>query len=260
MKPDEIRILVIEDNPNWVNKTRQILRHLGYANVRTSANAEEARATFKEFDPHLAVVDIMLPEDEDGFDLIKEMRDADPCMHIIAVSALESSDYKSFGIRAGADDYIAKTATITELSDRLERHLKRIPLDMAEPVVRWRNISLDRMSGIVRCEKSKGKSVTFPVDGYEKRILGFLMENQGEAFTSRELHDMFWGKEELRSTNVVMLRVRAIRGGLRSACAEMCRAATRLLYTSESVTSAAKEKCCAAFVLLLCSICAFTAQ
>ena len=74
MKPDEIRILVIEDNPNWVNKTRQILRHLGYANVRTSANAEEARATFKEFDPHLAVVDIMLPEDEDGFDLIKEMR------------------------------------------------------------------------------------------------------------------------------------------------------------------------------------------
>ena len=260
MKPDEIRILVIEDNPNWVNKTRQILRHLGYANVRTSANAEEARATFKEFDPHLAVVDIMLPEDEDGFDLIKEMRDADPCMHIIAVSALESSDYKSFGIRAGADDYIAKTATITELSDRLERHLKRIPLDMAEPVVRWRNISLDRMSGIVRCEKSKGKSVTFPVDGYEKRILGFLMENQGEAFTSRELHEMFWGKEELRSTNVVMLRVRAIRGGLRSACAEMCRAATRLLYTSESVTSAAKEKCCAAVVLLLCSICAFTAQ
>ena len=122
-------------------KTRQILRHLGYANVRTSANAEEARATFKEFDPHLAVVDIMLPEDEDGFDLIKEMRDADPRMHIIAVSALESSDYKSFGIRAGADDYIAKTATITELSDRLERHLKRIPLDMAEPVVRWRNIS-----------------------------------------------------------------------------------------------------------------------
>ena len=141
MKADEIRILVIEDNPNWVNKTRQILRHLGYANVRTSANAEEARATFKEFDPHLAVVDIMLPEDEDGFDLIKEMRDADPRMHIIAVSALESSDYKSFGIRAGADDYIAKTATITELSDRLERHLKRIPLDMAEPVVRWRNIS-----------------------------------------------------------------------------------------------------------------------
>ena len=92
MKADEIRILVIEDNPNWVNKTRQILRHLGYANVRTSANAEEARATFKEFDPHLAVVDIMLPEDEDGFDLIKEMRDADPRMHIIAVSALESSD------------------------------------------------------------------------------------------------------------------------------------------------------------------------
>ena len=176
MKADEIRILVIEDNPNWVNKTRQILRHLGYANVRTAANAEEARATFKEFDPHLAVVDIMLPEDEDGFDLIKEMRDADPRMHIIAVSALESSDYKSFGIRAGADDYIAKTATITELSDRLERHLKRIPLDMAEPVVRWRNISLDRMSGMVRCEKSKGKSVTFPVDGYEKRILGFLMD------------------------------------------------------------------------------------
>ena len=226
MKADEIRILVIEDNPNWVNKTRQILRHLGYANVRTSANAEEARATFKEFDPHLAVVDIMLPEDEDGFDLIKEMRDADPRMHIIAVSALESSDYKSFGIRAGADDYIAKTATITELSDRLERHLKRIPLDMAEPVVRWRNISLDRMSGIVRCEKSKGKSVTFPVDGYEKRILGFLMENQGEAFTSRELHDMFWGKEELRSTNVVMLRVRAIRGKF-DAAGEKCPITTR---------------------------------
>ncbi|MBQ6341066.1 MAG: response regulator [Kiritimatiellae bacterium] len=70
MKPDEIRILVIEDNPNWVNKTRQILRHLGYANVKTAANAEDARVAFKEFDPHLAVVDIMLPEEEDGFDLI----------------------------------------------------------------------------------------------------------------------------------------------------------------------------------------------
>ena len=226
MKPDEIRILIIEDNPNWVNKTRQILRHLGYANVKTAANAEDARVTFKEFDPHLAVVDIMLPEEEDGFDLIKEMRDANPRMHIVAVSALESSDYKSFGIRAGADDYIAKTATITELSDRLERHLKRIPLDMAEPVVRWRNVTLDRVSGMVRCEKSKGKSATFPVDGYEKRILGFLMENQGEAFSSRELHDMFWGVNEVRSSNVVLLRVKAIRNKFDSV-GEECPITTR---------------------------------
>ena len=122
MKADEIRILVIEDNPNWVNKTRQILRHLGYANVRTAANAEEARATFKEFDPHLAVVDIMLPEDEDGFDLIKEMRDADPRMHIIAVSALESSDYKSFGIRAGADDYIVENKTCFPLFEQTMKY------------------------------------------------------------------------------------------------------------------------------------------
>lgn len=226
MKPDEIRILVIEDNPNWVNKTRQILRHLGYENVRTAANAEEARATFKEFDPHLAIADIMLPEDEGGFDLIKEMRDADQRMHIIAVSALESPDYKSFGIRAGADDYIAKTATVTELSDRLERHLKRIPLDMAEPVVRWRNVSLDRATGMVRCEKPKGKSVTFPVDGYEKRILGFLMENQGEVFSSRDLHDMFWGRDEVRGANVVILRVRAIRGKF-DAAGDACPITTR---------------------------------
>ena len=211
MKPSEIRILVIEDNPEWVFKTRQILRQAGYENVETAADADEARRKFAEFRPHLAVVDIMLPDESAGFDLIREMREQSGQMHIIAVSALESSDYKSFGIRAGADDYIAKTATITELSDRLVHHLKRIPGDMQGSVVEWRNVSLDIDLGVVTCEKRGGKNATFLLSGYEMRILGFLMRRQGEAFTAQELHDTFWGKDEARSTNVASQRIKAIR-------------------------------------------------
>jgi len=117
------RILLVEDDENLGLVVSDLLE-MGGHEVQWSRDGEVALRDFSTFEPHLCVVDVMLPK-KDGYALVEDLKRLQPNVPVIFLTARGMEDDRIKGFRSGADDYVTKPFSNQELLLRISAVLQR---------------------------------------------------------------------------------------------------------------------------------------
>ncbi len=117
------KILVVDDEQTLLNTVRAYLEKEGYA-VQTAVDGRTALHIFRDFQPDLMVLDIMLPE-IDGLELLRQIRQSSD-VYVIMLTARADETDKIVGLTLGADDYVTKPFSPRELVARVKAALRRL--------------------------------------------------------------------------------------------------------------------------------------
>src|SRR5690349_23777901 len=179
------RILLVEDDPKTRTTVALYLEREGY-DVATAADGVEALERAREREPHLVVLDLMLPR-MDGLAVCRALRESPSVPGIIMVTARTTEDDKLTGLDLGADDYVTKPFSPRELMARVRAVLRRAA---EEDVVEIGGITIDRVRREVRAGEAE-----VPLTPTEYRLLDALATAAGRTFTRQELVDRAFGED-----------------------------------------------------------------
>jgi two-component system, OmpR family, KDP operon response regulator KdpE len=185
------RILVAEDEVALRDFVSRNLRARGFE-VLEASNGLEAIAVWEREDPHLLILDIMMPR-MDGLEVCKRVRERS-AVPIIVLTALDAESDKVAALDLGADDYLTKPFGVEELLARVRAVLRRTQLDMIsrveEDIKQFGDLEIDLTGHVVRL---KGEEVR--LSPTEFALLKQLVTNAGKVLTHRMLLQSIWGPE-----------------------------------------------------------------
>jgi len=183
---DNVRVLVVDDEPNIVDVISMALRYQGFA-VESAGNGRDAIAAVAAFKPHLILLDIMLP-DMEGFDVARRLGGERAELPIIFLTARDATEDKVRGLTSGGDDYVTKPFSLEELVARIRTILRRSGVaDQGSSRLTFADLELDEDTH----EVSRGGR---PIDltATEYRLLRYLLLNPRRVLTRAQLLDHVW--------------------------------------------------------------------
>ena len=199
-------ILAVEDEDALATLLSYNLEKEGYK-VAVAADGEEAMMMVDERQPDLVILDWMLPK-VSGIEVCRRLRSRAETRNIpiIMVTARGEETDRIRGLDTGADDYIAKPFSMSELTARIRAVLRRIRPGLAEDLVRQGDIIIDRVAHRV---KREGREIH--LGPTEFRLLDYLMQHPGRVFSREQLLNAVWGSDvyvEARTVDVHIGRLR----------------------------------------------------
>ena len=199
-------ILVGEDEGALISLLRYNLEREGYK-VLGAQDGEEALLVAAEERPDLVLLDWMLPQ-LSGIEVCRRLRGRQETRNvpIIMLTARGEETDRIRGLDTGADDYLTKPFSMTELLARLRAVLRRIRPSLAEDVVSVGDIEMDRAAHRVR-----RAGVEVHLGPTEYRLLDHLIQHPGRVFSREQLLDAVWGSDvyvEARTVDVHVGRLR----------------------------------------------------
>lgn len=202
------RILIVEDEVDIANLEKDYLELSDFeVEIENDGVAGLQRALSEEFD--LFILDLMLPG-IDGFEICKEIREKKNTP-ILMVSAKKDDIDKIRGLGLGADDYVTKPFSPSELVARVKAHLARyerlIGSNIIEnDMVEIRGIKIDKTARRVWVNGEEKQFTTKEFD-----LLCFLAENPNHVFTKEELFKEVWDMESIGDIATVTVHIKKIR-------------------------------------------------
>jgi two-component system phosphate regulon response regulator PhoB len=199
-------ILVAEDEDSLATLLQYNLEKEGYA-VSVCADGEETLLRIEEGQPDLVVLDWMLPT-VSGIEVCRRLRQrtATRNLPIVMLTARGEESDRIRGLDTGADDYVVKPFSMSELSARIRAVLRRIRPGLAEDNLRHGDITIDRVAHRVR---RGGEEIH--LGPTEFRLLDHLMQHPGRVFSREQLLNAVWGSDvyvEIRTVDVHIGRLR----------------------------------------------------
>ncbi len=205
-------ILVVEDDPAIRRGVRDALAFAGYG-VEECDRGSRALATALHARPDLVLLDVLLPE-MDGFAILRELRKTLPQLPVIMLTARGGQEDRVRGLRMGADDYVVKPFSATELLARVEAVLRRSaerPTDLRVLRLADRVVHFERLEIVLR---DGGRHC---LSELEADILRYLAVNGGRPIDRKELLQRIWGGSSREmDTRTVDMHVRLLRQKLES--------------------------------------------
>ncbi|MEM8871916.1 MAG: phosphate regulon transcriptional regulator PhoB [Pseudomonadota bacterium] len=200
------KVLVVEDE----EALRQLLSYnLGKEgfDVALSGDGDEALIAMDEEKPDLVLLDWMLPH-VSGVEICRQLRARSETRDIpvIMLTARGEEEDRIRGLELGADDYVTKPFSMSELVARMRAVLRRTRPTIAGDVATFADITLDRETRRVR---RAGRDVR--LGPTEFRLLDVLMQRPGRVFSREQLLDRVWGTDvyvEIRTVDVHVGRLR----------------------------------------------------
>jgi len=202
----DMRILVIEDDATVAEYILNGLKQAGHS-VDHAADGRDGlmMATTEEYDA--IVADRMLPGLE-GLTIVRTLRASGNATPVLVLSALGEVDERVNGLKAGADDYLAKPFAFSELMARLEA-LQRRGLAEAAPLTRLQVQDLE-MDLLSREVSRAGQKID--LQPREFRLLEYLMRHAGQVVTRTMLLEAVWDYHFDPQTNVIDVHISRLRG------------------------------------------------
>ncbi len=199
-------ILVMEDEDALATLLQYNLEKEGY-DVTVAADGEEGLLQVDERLPDLVLLDWMLPK-LSGIEVCRRLRGRAETRNlpIIMLTARGEETDRVRGLDTGADDYMTKPFSMTELTARIRAVLRRIRPGLADDRINHADIVIDRVAHRVR---RAGKEVH--LGPTEFRLLDHLMKHPGRVFSREQLLDAVWGADvyvEARTVDVHVGRLR----------------------------------------------------
>ena len=202
------RILIVEDEVAIADLEKDYLELSGFeVEIENDGTSGLARALAEEFD--LFILDLMLPG-IDGFEICKQIREKKNTP-ILMVSAKKDDIDKIRGLGLGADDYVTKPFSPSELVARVKAHLARYERligsnTVENDMIEIRGIKIDKTARRVWVNGEEKQFTTKEFD-----LLTFLAENPNHVFTKEELVREIWDMESIGDIATVTVHIKKIR-------------------------------------------------
>ena len=202
------KVLVLEDEANIRSFVVINLKRAGYEAIE-AATGEEALAQLRRNpDIKVALLDIMLPDDMDGFEVCRRIRASDSKIGIIMLTARTQEMDKVTGLITGAHDYVTKPFSPAELTARVDALYRRtggdVEMDAGEIsqppfLLNTRNRTLEKNGARVKLTQ------------VEYSIMKLFMDNPGKALSREEILDAVWGRDYFGELKIVDVNIRRLR-------------------------------------------------
>lgn len=189
------RVLIIEDDKAMARLLRDNLEYEGFV-VETSETGRDALDVVRGFSPDLVLLDLMLPNDVDGFDICQALSQESSRIPIIILSARSQKQDRIRGLVLGADDYVTKPFALDELLARVRAVLRRTKprvdeLRLGDTVIDFRRLRAFR------------RDRQLQLTDREFEILRCFAERAGQVVTRDELLHLVWGYSDAPLTRTV---------------------------------------------------------
>ena len=201
------KVLIMEDELNIRSFVVINLKRAGYDAIEAGNGQEALDAIAQTPDIGVAILDIMVPGDMDGFEVCRRIRASNKQMGIIMLTARTQEMDKVTGLMTGADDYVTKPFSPAELLARVDALYRRIGgsentedvLSSGPFVLHLRSRTLDKNSDHIRLTQT------------EFAIMKLFMENPGRALSREEILHAVWGADYNGEVKIVDVNIRRLR-------------------------------------------------
>ncbi len=203
------KVLVLEDETNIRSFVVINLKRAGYDTIEAGDGEEALAQIQKNPDIKVALLDIMLPGEMDGFEVCRRIRAGNSQIGIIMLTARTQEMDKVTGLMTGADDYVTKPFSPAELTARVDALYRRAgggpaalsPDEISQPpfLLNTRNRTLEKDGRRVKLTQ------------VEYAIVKLFMDNPGRALSREEILESVWGREYVGELKIVDVNIRRLR-------------------------------------------------
>lgn len=201
-----MRILIVEDDERIARQVAETMRNGGFV-AEIAGSGDDAQYLGDTEDYDAVVLDLGLPG-IDGLTILQRWRANGRTMPVLILTARDTWRDKVTGLRAGADDYLAKPFELEELLARVEALIRRAA-GHASPVLSCGPVQLDTATSRVTRD---GRPVN--LTALEYRTLGYLMHHAGRIVSKTELTEHIYEQDFDRDSNVIEVLINRLRGKL----------------------------------------------
>ena len=199
------KVYLVEDEYDLANLVVKYLLKEGYDVERFCTGEEALMRIHDKVD--LWILDIMLPGNVNGYDLIKEVREHNPLTPVIFTSARDQDIDRVLGLELGGDDYVSKPYSIRELMLRVKNILARTMVKQERiTIIKTGPYEINPVNRSVKCNNQ-----AIDLTSKEYDLLSFLLNNKLKKFSREEILKAVWGEEYSGSDRVVDDLMRRLR-------------------------------------------------
>ena len=205
-------ILIIEDDTELHTMVKDYLVSEGFE-TESAFNGQEACELADKNQYELVLLDIMMPQ-MDGLTVMKKIR-TNSVVPIIIMFAKDSDSDKAFGLGLGADDYITKPFSLTELVARIKAHIRRVnQYSVGENEKKGKNISVGDLvlNQEMHLLEKRGQYIELTAKEFE--ALKLFMTNPKKVYTKAQLYTLVWGEDYFGDENAVNVLISRLRSKL----------------------------------------------
>jgi two-component system OmpR family response regulator len=201
-----LRILIVEDNQEVARQIKTALEQELFI-VDVASDGEQGWF-LGDTEPYDAVIlDLGLPK-MDGLSLLQKWREAGNAVPVLILTSRDTWREKVAGLRAGADDYLAKPFELEEVMARVEALIRRAS-GHASPLLTCGPVELDPVSARVTMQ-----GVPVNMTALEYRALQYLLQKKGSVVSKSELSEHIYGQDLERDSNVIEVLINRLRSKL----------------------------------------------
>lgn len=201
-------ICLVEDEEALSNVVKIYLERAGYEVICLNKGSDAIAYIGKKV--HLWILDIMLGDDINGYDVIKQIREHDEEVPVIFTSARDQELDKIFGLELGSDDYITKPYSSKELVLRVNKIIKRVYKDKESTIIKYNEYTIDQEKRLISLNNKEIKLTTLEFD-----LLLLFVKNKGKCFSREDILTNVWGNDYFGTDRVVDDLVRRLRKKLK---------------------------------------------
>jgi two-component system OmpR family response regulator len=198
-----IRLLLADDEPNILQFLELGLISEGF-DIRTALDGAAALELAKEFQPHVMILDVMMPE-MNGFEVCQAMKETGANVAVIMLTAKDEIEDRVKGLTLGADDYVVKPFSFEELLARIKARLRN----------QFPSLLGEASYGPFRINDLKKeliyKNQTLELSPTEYELLKYIVQNNGIVLSKAQILDSVWGYRFGGEENIVEVYIRSLR-------------------------------------------------
>lgn len=198
------KICLVEDEQDLANLVKLYLEKANYEVITFTKGSDAINYIGSKVD--IWILDIMLGDDINGYDVIKAIRKKYPDVPVIFTSARDQDLDRILGLELGSDDYIAKPYSTKELVLRVNNIIKRVYQQKDSNILEYATYHIDIDKRLVTNKNKEIKLTTLEFD-----LLLLLVKNLNKSFSREEILNAVWGMDYFGSDRVVDDLVRRLR-------------------------------------------------
>ena len=205
MSSKKTLILVVDDDIRMLRMMKRMLELENFQTI-TANNGESALIVFEKENPDLVLLDIMMP-DMNGYTVCQHIREFSE-VPIIMVTAMGDDKQKVEGLDIGADDYVTKPFSASELAARVRAILRRSGSQerQANSLFRYKDLVIDYASNRVSMQDQE-----LILTSTEYRLLSYISKNAGRVVTPDQLLSKVWGETYLGAPHLLQVNIARLR-------------------------------------------------
>jgi two-component system, OmpR family, response regulator len=201
-----VTVLVVDDEAVLAEMVSMALRYEGW-NITTAGDGSTAIAAARTERPDVVVLDVMLP-DMSGLDVLHKLREENPSLPVLLLTAKDAVEDRIAGLTAGGDDYVTKPFSIEEVVLRLRALLRRTGVTTVDSGAQLvvGDLVLDEDSHEVT---RAGEAISLTSTEFE--LLRFMMRNSKRVLSKAQILDRVWSYDFGGRSNIVELYISYLR-------------------------------------------------